>query len=649
MKGKRARAIADLRAPNSRMPPPPRFSLPSFTTAIPWSTVGWVAKLDLDSAYWTVAVSEALQRAMTAVLPDGTVVSWSCLPFGLAWAPYIFTILLDPIVAAARSMGWSVAKYLDDFVVAAEEQADCAAGLAWLRRELSTLGFTISESKSSAAPSRRITFLGLGVDLEERVFFWPREKGVRCATEASDLAAFARRPGNRSRVPVNELRSFLGRIAFLTTICPPLAVWRRHLESAAGDRFTGFASVDASALRELDFWSRLDWLLGATFPIHDPSAPMYTIRSDASDTAAGIRIRFPDGQWMSRSCLLPPDLVGASSAARELFASTLGLEVLIASGRPLYHARVQIVTDSQASAGALRRGARASSMLELGRRVVDRQLSYRFNTSVTWLPREHLEAEDRLSRVVARQDSGIDRGLLRRISVALQWQPAFDLFATASNAVCPAFAARLPEPAAAAVDGLASPAPPHSWAFPPFALAQRAAGHLASHDAPSALLAPADTPTNLATWEALLSEERPLLEPPAFSNRIPSPTPLRLLVFHSPPPVSIPPGVACAIGGASPPLPIVVILPTPTDSPLCGVSTRAAPHAPPTFTMSVPPGDTLPGDVRAQLRAALRALGVRHAAVRADVALISASPTWHAAWSALSRWRDVQWTVWLRV
>jgi Reverse transcriptase (RNA-dependent DNA polymerase) len=224
-KGKKARLIADLRPSNRRIPPPPHFTLPSFATALPWATCKWAAKLDLDSAYWSVAVSKELQEAMSTVLPDGTAVTWSCLPFGLSWAPYIFTVALDPIVAAARALGFHMAKYLDDFVVAAERREDCAAALAWLRRELHLLGFSVSEAKTSPEPTQRLVFLGLGVDLEEQVFYWPRDKAIRCAEEASALIDAASSNPHR-RVPADRLRSFLGRLAFLATVCPPLALWQ---------------------------------------------------------------------------------------------------------------------------------------------------------------------------------------------------------------------------------------------------------------------------------------------------------------------------------------------------------------------------------------------------------------------------------------
>ena len=585
---------------------------------------------------------------MTTRLPDGSPVEWSCLPFGLAWAPYVFTIALDPLVEAARVAGFMVAKYLDDFVIASPDYSDCDAGLRWLRRELTALGFSVSDAKTSTAPTQDLVFLGLGIDLEEKVFYWPREKALRCAEEAVALIDEAASSG-RLRCSAPRLRSFLGRLAFLTSVCPPLALWRRHLERSLGDRLVGSATLDATAVRELRFWGRLDWLLGATFPIPETDSPVYTVRTDASDTGVGIRILFPGGRWLTTSSLLPPDLIGSASATRELYASTLGLEILVASGRPLFRSRVQFVTDSQASAGALRRGARTDAMIVFGRRILGHQLRLGFTATVTWRPREELEAEDAASRVVPAQEAAVADSVLDALCRVLGWRPSFDLFASASNARCSAFAARLPEPAAAAVDGLMTTVVDRTWAFPPFALARRAATHIAAAGgARAALLAPTDVPTNTATWHAILSETEPLTLPPTFAVRSSSPRPLRLLAFHTPPPLPLPADVPLYIGSDPPSLPRVY-LPSTTSAvsrmTAC-VPTQDASH--PAFHVYLR-HNTDTSLVVGQLRSAFRALRVREAVAVASLdECAGTSATWWHMWQSVFCMRDIAWAVWLR-
>jgi hypothetical protein len=286
-------------------------------------------------------------------------------------------------------------------------------------------------------------------------------------------------------------------------------------------------------------------------------------------------------------------------------------------------------------------------MIAFGRRVVGHQLRHGFHATVTWLPREQLAYEDARSREAPLRESAIDRSLLRRIGEVVGWRPEYDMFATHANAVCQRYAARLPEPAASRTDGFSAPPAPYTWAFPPFALATRAATHLAASTVPAALLAPTTTPTNLATWHALLTDERPLLEPPVFASNYPSPIPLRLLVFHTPSPVpSVPPDVPLYLGSSQPPMSCVFLSSQPSLTSV--VTSYTSRSAPPRFVVSSAASPTV---VRTELASAMRALGVHMAAVVADVPFrdTTTQQAWTTVWSGVASMRSVAWAVWLRV
>ena len=529
----RARLIADLRPLNSLMPPPPPFTLPRVVDCLPWSTVRFATKTDLDSAFWTLALSAAAAAAMTT--QDGR--EWAALPFGFSWSPYIFHVALNPVPAAMEALGYAVVKYLDDFLLADADQLRCDRGTTLLRSFLTDLGFKVSAKKSSPVPEQRLVFLGIGIDLARQWFFWPADKAFRVADDARAFLA-------AGRVAAADLQSWLGRVAFLCTVCPLLACWRRSLEDAianAGD--AAVINITASTAKELQFWvNRATSLAGATFPW--PTGDRWVVRTDASDTAGGVTVLWPSGHRTYYSFLLPPSLRLAASAARECYVTVTAIDVLLSrvGARPLFRARIDVYTDATSSAAALARGGKAPSMLPHTQRALAISHSLAATITPRWLPRAEMQAEDDLSKRMDYNELRMHPDIVRYLC-RLAWdtdRPAFDLFAAAANRHTSAYASRVPEDGAA-VDGLRTAVPPQTWAYPPLTLGRRAARHISDSASPSlmvftgndGLTAAATLPG--AVWRIDVSDML-LLQPPHFTAAIPSPArPLTVIAYRTRP------------------------------------------------------------------------------------------------------------------
>ena len=516
------------------MPPPPPFTLPSVVeSSIDWKSVRWATKTDLDSAFWTLALSAAAAAAMTTA--DGR--EWAALPFGFSWSPFIFHTALDPVVAAMEAVGFTIVKYLDDFLLADADRARCADGTALLRSILSDLGFKVSVKKSSPEPEQRLVFLGVGLDLSMQWFFWPADKAARVADDA-------RRFAEARRVPAAELQSWLGRVAFLCTVLPLLACWRRSLEAAltdAGD--AAMVNLPASAITELHFWvTRASSLAGSTFPW--PTGSRWVIRTDASETSGGVTIVWPSGRRQYSSFLLPPSLRGSASAARECYVSVTAVDALLSrvGARPLYRSRIDIYTDATSSAAALASGGKAASMLPHTQRAL--RIASDLGATITprWLPRTMMQKEDDLSKRLDYNELRMPPSIvafLARIAWGDTDTPDFDLFAAASNRHSHSYASRIPEQGAD-VDGLRIAVPPRTWAYPPMTLCRRAARHISASTASvlmaytgtDGLTAAASLPG--AVWR-LDATDIPLLQPPDFTATMPAPTPITIIAYRTSP------------------------------------------------------------------------------------------------------------------
>lgn len=479
--GKRARLISDLRPANAEQPTPPWFALPSPADAAIWFEADWAGKVDISSGFWTMLLSDEAARAMSTVLPDGQPAEWRRMPFGWTWAPFYFDVALNPLVTLLRSTNprCKFLKYVDDFLVLGSERAACAAALTELKARLADLGFVVAEHKSSPEPQRSLEFLGVAFDFIDHECAWP----LRHAEAVKELAE--KMLGGRS-ADLHDLRRFLGKTAFLTQLCPVMAVWRRALDDIVARHLAApgaprrAVQLDQEARVSLEWWARNALPLAErAFPW--PTGGSFVVRCDASEWAGGVTIILPTGERRRTTLLLPPWLLGASSAAREFHVAVQALHVLqtIVGRGAIWRAAITVYTDSTASAGALRRGARAEPMRETGQRLLDFALRHGATVRSVWLPREELADEDAGSRRVRWADARLHPRLEADVW-AWAWGagvvPDLDAFASAANARAVRWLTMEDEPRAAGTDGLQAPWAPASrvWAYPPAALAARA-------------------------------------------------------------------------------------------------------------------------------------------------------------------------------
>ena len=476
--GARARLISDLRPANRLLRTPPTFQLPTPCDAS-WSRARWGAKLDLCSAFWTVELSERAARAMSTNVEGFDPLQWKAMPFGWTWAPLVFHRALNPLVDFLRLRHPEVRffKYLDDFLVISPSRSDCAAAFDDLWTLIEELGFKVSVDKSSVEPEQEVEFLGVRLDFGNLESSWP-------SRHADAVAELARAISSDPRPPLPILRRFLGKLAFLAQLCPVLAVWRRpldddvtkHLASGGGEACG--VRLSAASTAAAAWWADNALpLSGRAFPW--PAGSRYVVRCDASEWAGGVTLHLPDGSVRRVTLLLPPWLIGESSGAREFHIAVQALQYLrvVVGDRPLMRAQVDVYSDSTASCGALRRGARAVPMREDGRLLVDTVIQTGATVRATWLPREQLADEDAGSRRVMWADARLHPDVERMVTT-WAWgegrRPTMDAFATAANARAPSWCSMRGEVGAAGVDGLRAPwLGSRVWAYPPAALARR--------------------------------------------------------------------------------------------------------------------------------------------------------------------------------
>ena len=75
-----------------------------------------MAKLDLKDAYFSVPMAQNSKRLLQFQWKS-QLLQFTCLPFGLSSAPYVFTKLLRPVLTSLRDQGIHCLMYLDDMLI----------------------------------------------------------------------------------------------------------------------------------------------------------------------------------------------------------------------------------------------------------------------------------------------------------------------------------------------------------------------------------------------------------------------------------------------------------------------------------------------------------------------------------------------------
>ena len=184
------RPVINLKALNSFVHPE-HFKMEGIHTLKYLLTQGdWLAKVDLKDAYFAVPIHQSHQRFLQFQFQKKTF-HFTCLPFGLSSAPWVFTKVLKPALAMLCQRGVRLISYIDDILLIAgskDQALDQVQALVYL---LECLGFTINTEKSVLTPDQTIEFLGLTVNSNKMELHLPATKIKQIRAESRQIMRMA--------------------------------------------------------------------------------------------------------------------------------------------------------------------------------------------------------------------------------------------------------------------------------------------------------------------------------------------------------------------------------------------------------------------------------------------------------------------------
>lgn len=139
------------------------FKLEDIRTVLKLVNPGYyMGKLDLKNAYFLIPISCKDRKYLRFVFKD-VLYEFTCLPFGLNTAPYVFTKVMKPVVSFLRAQGFISCIYLDDILCLGDSFDQCKSNLECSLQLLEELGFIINSIKSSLQPKQTCQYLGFHV------------------------------------------------------------------------------------------------------------------------------------------------------------------------------------------------------------------------------------------------------------------------------------------------------------------------------------------------------------------------------------------------------------------------------------------------------------------------------------------------------
>ena len=124
----------------------------------------FLAKLDLQNAYWSIRVPPAWRSVFVVGGRSGRRFRYARLPFGWAYSPVICQKLVSSVIRGALSRrgvrGWV---YLDDILLSCRSKSRLRGAVRDCIRRLRRAGFIVGP-KSEPDPTERLGFIGKQID-----------------------------------------------------------------------------------------------------------------------------------------------------------------------------------------------------------------------------------------------------------------------------------------------------------------------------------------------------------------------------------------------------------------------------------------------------------------------------------------------------
>ncbi|XP_064076287.1 uncharacterized protein LOC135194600 [Vanessa tameamea] len=142
----------------------------------------WMIKIDISQAYFHVPMAKS-HRPFLRISYHNRIYEMTCLPFGLASAPHLFSSITCWVAETLRAKDCRVLVYLDDFLLVHQDRTKLSLRSAEAVRHLELLGWKVNFQKSVLTPTQDLEYLGIRWLTAKNKMVLPNQK-VKCINSA---------------------------------------------------------------------------------------------------------------------------------------------------------------------------------------------------------------------------------------------------------------------------------------------------------------------------------------------------------------------------------------------------------------------------------------------------------------------------------
>ena len=437
--------------------------------------------IDLQDAFFMISIHKTSRKYLRFCY-NGITYQFTCLPFGLCTAPYVFTKIMKPPVQLLRSRGVLSVIYLDDMIFIANDRETCNSHADTACELFTSLGLVINESKCNHIPSQLCKFLGFVINSRDFTIELPREKRDKLLELLTEFQT-------KSHCSILELAKLIGKLISSCVAINYGWLYTKNLEyfktfSLVINSFEYSSRVGIPKFVQSDLaWWTKSVVDGVGF-IRSYRFDM-TIYTDASNTGWGATdgVNSIWGFWSSEQSQLHINY-------KELLTVLFAIKKL-----PNIPDNSQILlrVDNTTAISYINKmgGVRHSKYNKLARDIWQWAEERNIFLFASYISSSDNSEADALSRVSNLDTEWELCNEAFCFIVEVLGEPEVDLFANARNAKCNRYFSRFPDAQAIDVDAFTADWSQYFfYAFPPFALIARSLSKIIREQAKGIILVP---------------------------------------------------------------------------------------------------------------------------------------------------------------
>ena len=138
----------------------------------------WVLSIDLSDAYLHIPIHPN-SRKYLRFCHRSQVFQFTSLPFRLATAPQVFTMIVKQVKLMALSRGLRLHQYLDDWLIMSQSQEEAQVNTQAVVDLTQSLGWIINQEKSELTPTQVFSFVGYEYHLDSALVKPTQERWLK--------------------------------------------------------------------------------------------------------------------------------------------------------------------------------------------------------------------------------------------------------------------------------------------------------------------------------------------------------------------------------------------------------------------------------------------------------------------------------------